>query len=200
MHLVIDWQQPGVPDSLVVRIHGSADILFGKGLDGLKHLRLRLIAGVGELLLANLSLNALDKRNNLLVGLMSCHDAIVHILVRDLVGASLNHGNALTGRGHGHSHLGNLPLGRGGVNHVLAVNQAHRDPGDRAVPGNIRDGEGNGGAHHCGDFRRAVLVRRHDGADDRHVVAHILWEQRADRPVNHPAGEDGLLAGAAFPL
>ena len=45
----------------------------------------------------------------------------------------------------------------------------------------------------------AVPVHAHDGGHDGHVVAEIAGEQGTDGPVDDPAGEDALLAGAALP-
>ena len=43
-----------------------------------------------------------------------------------------------------------------------------------------------------------VGVERHHGDDDLDLVAQALDEGRAQRPVDEPAGEDGVLAGAAL--
>ena len=44
---------------------------------------IRLVGGVGEFLLADLRLNALDELDHSLVGLMTGHDAVIHFLVGD---------------------------------------------------------------------------------------------------------------------
>ena len=200
MHVLIDGLQALVPHILVVGIQGGPDSVLGVVPDGLEHLVLRLIGGIFKLGLADLSLHPLDELNDLLVGFVAGHDAVVHVLVGDLVGACLDHGNALVGGGHGDSHLAHLPLLGGGVDDELAVDQAHGNAGNGSVPGHIRDGQGDGGADEGGDLRGIVLVHGHDGAHDGNVVAHILGEQGPDGPVDHAAGKGGFLRRTALPL
>ena len=85
-----------------------------------------------------------------------------------------------------------------GVQHNLAVHQTDKHTGNRAVPGNIRHGDGQGRTVHAGNFGRAVGVLAHDGHGHADIVAHILGEQRADGAVNHAGGQDGVFTGAAF--
>ena len=200
VHVLIDGLQALVPHVLVVGVQSGPDRVLGVVPDGLEHAGFRLVGGGLELLLADFGLDALDKLDDLLVGLVAGHDAVIHILVRDLVGAGLDHGNALVGGGHGDGHLADLALGGVGVDDKLIVHQAHGNAGNGALPGDIGDGQGNGGADEGGDLRGVVLVHRHNRADNGHVVAHVLGEQGTDGPVNHPAGEGGLFAGAALPL
>ena len=198
VHVLVDGLQALVPHVLVVGVQSGPHSVLGVIPDGLEHLVLRLVGGVGELLLADLGLDILDKLDDFLVCLVAGHDAVVHILVGHLVGAGLDHGDALVGGGHGNGHLADLALLSVGVDDKLPVNQAHGNAGDGALPGDVGDGEGDGGANHGGNLRGVVLVHGHHGADDGHVVAHVLGEQGADGPVDHAAGEGGLLAGAAL--
>ena len=200
VYFFVDGLQALVADGLVVGVEGDLDVLNGEFLDGLEHLLVRLVARIAEFLLADLRLDALDELDDLLVGLVARHDAVVHILVADLVRARLDHGDAGIGGCDGDGHLGNLALFSGGVDDELAVDQADGDAGDRAVPRDIGDGQRDRGADHRGDFRGAVMVDGHHGADDGNVVAHILREQRADRAVDHAGGKDRLIGRAALTL
>ena len=125
-------------------------------------------------------------------------DGIQHGDLVHLVGAGLDHDDLLLGGGNGELQVADIALLQSGVDHQLAVHQTHEHAGDGAVPGNVGDGQGDGGADHAGDLRAAVLVHAHDGHDNRHVVAHVLGEQGPDGTVHHTAGQDGLFAGAAL--
>ena len=131
---------------------------------------------------------------------MTAHDAVVHHIVRDFPSARFDHRNELGGGGHRYVHLVSFLLLGGGVDDVLAVHIADGNAGDRAGPRNIGNRESDGGADHGSDFGRAVRVNRHHRADHGNIVAHILREQRADRPVDHAGGEDGRFGRAAFAL
>ena len=91
-----------------------------------------------------------------------------------------------------------LALLLGGVQHDLAVHQAHLHAADGAVPGDVGHGSDQRGADHTGDLGAAIRVQAHDGHGDADVVAHLLGEQRAHGAVHHAAGQDGALAGAAL--
>ena len=82
---------------------------MANSLMALEHLFVRLVARIAELLLADLLLDALDELDDLLVGLVARHDAVVHLLVGDdLVGARLDHGDALVRGRDGDSHIGSF--------------------------------------------------------------------------------------------
>ena len=46
---------------------------------------------------------------------------------------------------------------------------------------------------------RVHLVGAHDGADDVHLVAETVGEGGAQRAVDEPAGQDGLVRALALP-
>ena len=200
VYFFINGLQALIADGLIVRIHGQLYVLHRKLLHGLEHIVVGLVARIGELLLADLLLDALDKLDDLLVALMTGHNAVEHILVAHLIGAGLDHRHPAVRRGHGHCHLADLALLLGGVHHELAIHQAHRNAADRAVPRDIGNTQGDGRTDHGRDLRRAVGIHAHHRADDGHIVAHILGEQRADRAVNHTADQNGLIRGTALPF
>ena len=92
-----------------------------------------------------------------------------------------------------------LALLAGGIEHQLPVHQAHLQSAHGAVPGNVGDGQGGGGADEAADLRGAVVVHAHDGAHNGHVVAEIVGEQGADGAINDAGGQNALLAGRAAP-
>ena len=200
VYLLIYGLEALVTNGLVVGIECCLYIFNSEVFDGLEHLFIRLVGGVRELCLADLCLNTLDELNDLLVFSMACHNAVEHILVRNFVSACLDHSDTLACGSNGNSHLRNLALLSCGVNNKLALNKAYGNTGDRSVPRNVGDGQSNAGADESGDFRRAIRVNRHNGADDGNVVAHVLGEQRTDRAVDHTANKNCLICGTAFSL
>ena len=81
----------------------------------------------------------------------------------------------------------------------LVAQQGHPDPTDGAVerqPGDL-------GRHGRGVDRNHVVldlgVQRQHGHHDLYLVAQALHEGRAQRAVDQPASQDGVLTGAALP-
>src|SRR5699024_10359616 len=124
----------------------------------------------------------------LLVLLVGQLDGGEHGVVVHLVGAGLDHDHLLAGGDHGDVQVADLPLLAVGVQHQLAVHEAHLQRAHWAVPGDVGDGQGGGGADQGGDLRGAVVIHAHDGGHDGHVVAEVGGEQGPDGPVNDPAG------------
>ena len=116
----------------------------------------------------------------------------------DLVGTGLDHDDLFLAGGQRQGEVAVLALLLRGVQHDLAVHQTDKHTGNRAVPWNIRHGDGQGRTVHAGNFGRAVGVLAHDGHGHADIVAHILGEQRADGAVHNAGGQDGVLAGAAL--
>ena len=200
VYFFIDGLQALIADILVIRIKGVLYILHRKILDGGEHLFIRLIARIAELLLADLLLDALDKLDDLLVGLMARHNAVIHLFVGDNLRPRLDHCDALIRRGNRDCHPALFTLLCRRVDDIFAVDHSDRYARNRAVPRNIGDGQRDGGTHHGSDFRLAIVVYAHHRADNRYIVAHILGEQRTDGAVNHTGGQNCLIARAAFPL
>ena len=150
--------------------------------------------------LAHLGLDVGDKSHHFLDLGVSQSNGVQHHIFRHFVGAGFDHHDFFGAAGHGQVQLAYLPLLSDGVEHQLPVHQAHAHRSDGAVKGNIGDGHGNGSRQGAGDFRGVVHVAGQHRHDDGHIVAHILGKQGTHRPVHHPAGEDGVFAGAGFPL
>ena len=129
---------------------------------------------------------------------MGLHDAGVHDLVGDLVGAGLDHHDLPGGGGHGHIHAAGLALLLVGVEDDLAVAVAHLQAADGAGKGDLRVAHTGGSADHGGHLGRAVVVHAHHGAGDAHVVAEVIGEQGAHGPVDQAAGQHGGQRGAAL--
>ena len=200
VYLFINRLQPCVAHALVVGVKRKLNILCREFFNGAEHCLIRLVARIGKFLFADFGFDAFDKFNNFLICLMAGHNAVVHHFVGNNVRARLNHGDAGIGGSDGDGHLGNLALLGGRVNDILSVHITDGNAGNRPFPRDVGNTERDGGADHGGNFRRAVVIHCHYGADDGNVVAHVLGEQRTDGTVNHAGGKDGLVARASLAL
>ena len=91
-------------------------------------------------------------------------------------------------------------LGVGRIDHEFAVDPADADGADGAVKRNVRDGQGGGGAVDAEHVGVVLAVgAEHDG-DDLRLEEVVLREERAERTVGHPRGEDFLFGRATFAL
>ena len=197
---VVDQGVPALlPDVLVVGVHGGLGLVHGGGDDLVEELLVEVGVLILHLGLADLRGDVVDEGHLLLDLLMGLHDALVHDLVGDLIGAGLDHDHLALGGGHGHVHLGGLALLLGGVEDDLAVAVTHLQAADGTRPGNLGVGQAHGGADHGGHLGRAVVIHAHDGAGDAHVVAEVAGEEGPDGPVDEAAGQHGGQAGTALP-
>ncbi len=73
------------------------------------------------------------------------------------------------------------------------------DGADGTVEGDARQHEGRRGGVDGQDVVRVDLVGAEDGADHVDLVAEALGERRAQRAVDQPAGQDGLVGRLALP-
>ena len=113
----------------------------------------------------------------------------------DAVGAALDHQDRLVGAGDDQVHLELLERLLLGVDDEVAVELADPDRADVLGDRDRRDRERGGGAVHRQDVVGVDVVHRHRLADQLRLAVPALGEERADRPVDHPRGQGGLLAG-----
>ena len=198
MHSGIHGLESFVADAFVVGVKGFLHHVDGEILDSFKHRRIGILRFKRNLFLADFLLDAFDEFNDLLVDLVGIHDAVEHGFVVDFLGAGFDHGNKVSRGCNGHSHFGFFALRFGRVDDEFAVHKTDGHTGDRAVPGNLGNGDRDGNADHGGDFRQTVLIHAHNCGDNADVIAHILREQRADRTVDHAGAKGRFFAGTAF--
>ncbi len=127
-------------------------------------------------------------------------DGVDDVLFGALLGAGLDHHDAVLGADDHDVEDGLGALGIGGVDDHLAVDEADADCADGAVEGDIGEGEGAGGAVDAEDVGIIFLVGGVDEGDDLGLVAEGLGEEGADGAVDLAGGEDLLFGGAAFAL
>ena len=176
----------------LLRRHNLPDLLEHFLRDG--------AAGVGMLGLAHLSHDFVDKGDDGLVDLMGLVDGLNHLLLRNLVGAGLDHDDLLFGGSHGQVQVAVLPLLLGRIDYKLTVHHAHLGHGTGAVKGDVRNAGGNRRTQHGNQLRAAGGIHAHDHVVQGHVIAVILGEQRAHGPVDDTAGQYGVLAGLPLSL
>ena len=181
-------------------VHLPDDLVHGERADGLVQLLGGLVDVDLHLGLADLVLDALDEGADLLDLLMGKEDGAQHLLLGELLGPGFHHHDRVLGAGHGQGQAALFPIFHTGVEDVFPVHIAHGHGARGAHEGGFGDGQGDGGAQHGDDVGLHVLVHGQAGGDDLHVVVEALGEQGAQRPVDEPVGQDGLLGGAAFPL
>ena len=197
---LLDGGKALVAHALVVGVERGAHVLDGELLDRLEEVGGDLDRLEGELRLADLGLDLLDLADHLLDLGVALDDRVEHDVVGDLVGARLDHADDVLVRRDGQVQVALRALLGGRADDDLAVDKPDVDTGDRSVPGDIGDGQRERNAAHAGDLGRAVGVDRHDGHDDRAVVAHVLGEERADGAVDEAGVEDRLVGGARLAL
>ena len=121
-------------------------------------------------------------------------------LLRQLVGAALDHQHVLLVADVDQVERRGEHLLDCGIGHELALDQADADGRDRTVPGDIGNGEGGAGAVHHRDVGLVLLVGGKQKADDLHLVEEPFRKERAARTVAEARGQDLLLGGAPFAL
>ena len=161
--------------------------LVGLGLDG---------AFVEELLLL------LAERADGLLGKLERTD---HVLLGDLIGAALDHGDVLLGTGNGEVEVGGLGLLEGRVDDVidetvLGDGTCDAHAGDRALDGHAAHHESSRSAHDGDDVRLVYLVDGKRGDDDVDIVAHAVGEARANGTIDETGRERALLARTRLAL
>ena len=196
---VLDHLVPaGLADVLVVGVHRGLGLVHEVLDDLVEQLLVEARVRVVELGLADLGDHAVDELDLLLVLVVGKLDGLVHGVVIDLVRAGLDHDDLLAGGNDGDVKVGDLALLARGVEDKLAVHKADLERADRAVPGDVRDGEGGGGADQGRDLGGAVVIDAHDRRHDGNVVAEVIGEEGADGAVDDAARQDALFAGTAL--
>ena len=84
------------------------------------------------------------------------------------------------------------------VSDKFAGNASDADGGDGAGPRDIGDHEGGGGAIEGKDIGIVLTIGAEKNGDDLGVVVVAFGKERAQGAIDHPAGEDFFLGGAAF--
>ena len=199
MNIRLDWLETLLADILVVGVEGFANPVDGKFLDLLKKLGIDNHLGIGNLGYADLGFDIGDELRHLGRFLVAGDNRLHHQVLGNLIGGALNHADLVHIARNSQIHRALLLLLLTGHQHRFTVDQAHGAARDRAAPRNIRDREGEGGANHAADFRRAVGVVGKHRHNDGDIVSQVLGEEGAHRPVHQAGSQNRPVGGTAFP-
>ncbi len=122
-------------------------------------------------------------------------------ILRHLVGAGLDHGQAVLRADDDEVEGGLLPvLLQRRVDDELAVDQPDAHRADRPEERQRRQHERSRRTVDAENVVRGDEVGREHGADDLHLVAETLRPKRPDRAVDHPRSQGGALTRASLAL
>ncbi len=121
-------------------------------------------------------------------------------LLRDLVGADLDHRDRVLRASQDQVELAGGNLRAAGMDQVLAVGIADAHSTDRPVERNVRDGQRRRGADHGDDVEVMLGIRRERRHHHLHIIAVPVREQRAQRAVDQAAEQDRLSRRAPLTL
>ena len=110
----------------------------------------------------------------------------------------LDHRDRVVRAGDDEVEVALFELGEGGLEHQLAVDVADSHRGDGAVEGDVGDAERGAGGDRAQGVGRVLHIDGEDRDDQLGVVVVALGEERADRSVGEPRGEDRGGGGPAF--
>ena len=105
LELVDDRAHARVADGLVVGIHGDLELVIAGRLELVEQVVVDVVVLILELGLADLVLDALDERADLLELLVRLHQRIEHAVLGHLLGARLDHNDLVLGRAQGDVHI-----------------------------------------------------------------------------------------------
>ena len=131
--------------------------------------------------------------------LVAEHDGADHLVVRDLVRARLDHEDGVLGACKVEMDGALCALRGIGIDDVLAVHKSHDDGTGGSHPGDIGNGERDGGADHGKGLGCDVRLHGERGRHDDDVVEQSLGEQGTKRAVDEARREDRLVARSALP-
>ena len=119
----------------------------------------------------------------------------------DLVGARLDHRDAIEGAGDDQVEVGVLEqILLVGVDDEVAVDLADADRADGGGHGRAGKLQRGGGAVDREDVVGVDVIDRQRHCDQLRLIAPALGEERADRAVDHACGEGCLLSRAPLAL
>src|SRR6202041_2198540 len=119
---------------------------------------------------------------------------------RDFQSARFHHDDGLIGAGHDDIHGARLLFGDGGIHDELAFEHSDAYGGDRRGKWNLRNVQRGGSGGDADNVRIIFAVRGEHHGNDLRLVGPTFREQRPQRAVNQPRGENFLFRGAAFAL
>ena len=125
-----------------------------------------------------------------------------HVLLGNLLGSGLDHGDEVAGAAELKIKIGILALLIGGIDQELAglAIAANAHAGKRTLEGHTAERKGQRGAHHADNVAGVGLIGHKRGRDNLDLVAETIGEARAQRAVDHAGGKRSLLARTTLAL
>ena len=160
----------------------------------------RLGALEGALLHTGLGLHLTLGADDLAQLLVAAEDGLQDPRLGQLVGCRLDHHNRLVRADDDQVEIRNVTLAIGRVEDQLALDEADANSTHRVMEGDVGQRQRRRGAVDGEDVGVVLTVGGQHQRDDLGLVAKTLREQRPQRPIGHPAGEDLLLRRSALTL
>ena len=126
--------------------------------------------------LANLFHDLIDKRDDRLVYIMALVDRLDHLVLRDLIGACLDHDHLLCCGCHGQLQITLVPLLLGRIHDELSVHHTHLRRCTRTCKRDIGNTGCNRGTKHSRNLRITLRINRHNHVYQCYVVSVVLRE------------------------
>ena len=131
---------------------------------------------------------------------MSQLDRFENVLLADLAPAKLDHVHLVGMAAEHEFHVAVFQLRDRRVDHQLPIDPPDAHRADRLANGHPADGQRRRRPDHAQQIGIVLLiVRQHHGLDQDFVL-EIFVEQRPNRPIDHPHGQDFFVRRAAFTL
>ena len=141
-----------------------------------------------------------DRLDDLPDHFVALQDGFEHHGLGDFLRARLDHRDGVVRADDDEVELGLLAFFRRGVEEPAVADLPDAYRAEDVLERDRVDRERGGGAVDREDVGVVLAVGREDEAHDLGLVVEALGKERAERPVDHPAGEDFLLRGAPLAL
>ena len=129
---------------------------------------------------------------------MTIEDSVEDDVLRQLIGASLNHHDGVLGTCNRQVQRGNLALLFRRVDDELIIHTADTNAGNRAHERDIRNRQSCRSTDHSSKFRSIVLFNGQNRCHDLNIIAETFREQRTNRTVDESCAENGIARRTAL--
>ena len=119
-----------------------------------------------------------------------------HVVFGNLIHLAFHHHDVVHGGGHDHVDVGAFHVLDGGVHHELSIHAAHAHLGNRALEGDVGNGDSGRSCETCEAVGQEVLVAGNQGYNDLGFSVEILREEGTDGAIDQ-TGDENLILGRA---
>src|SRR5262249_5631017 len=149
---------------------------------------------------SGLAAESLDQLNDLNNVLMPEQNRLKHSFFGHLTSEAFDHGDGIASAGNNEVQIAVLHLRMRGHGDEVIADSADADAARDFDKRNVRDVQSGAGADHAEYVLGVLAVERHGGRHDLHFAKVIWGKERADGPVDEPAGENFLGGGPSLAL